>query len=194
MQRKTPLKAKKPLRAKTTLKRKTALKVTNKPKKRVPLEKKTVRQLIKETDKYFSRYVRLRDSELEGLVWSGICITCSKSGPVAYIDDRQKLRFVTGWDNGHFVGRGNYVVRFNEENCNLQCSYRCNRLRSGEYVKYKEALRAKYGDHVPESLELLARQQPATSYKFTREELLGIIKDSRECINFYEREALSNGR
>lgn len=104
---------------------------------------------------------------------------------VAYIDDTAKLRFMRGWDNGHFVSRGNYITRYKEENNNLQCSMRCNKMRSGEYVKYKLALKMKYGDEVPNRLEKLAEGMPGPSYHFKKAELLEIIHDAKEAIKFY---------
>jgi hypothetical protein len=179
------LKQKTPLKAKTGLKRGVGLSAARtKPKptstkKRVPLEKKTTRQLIPVADKFHSKYIRLRDSECTGDQWIGTCITCSKTGLVAYIDDKGDLRFTHGWDNGHFVSRGNYVVRFDEENVNLQCSFRCNKMRSGEYVKYKKALRNKYAVDTPERLEKLAEELPGPEYHFSKPELLEIIHDSK---------------
>lgn len=151
--------------------------------KRVPLEKLPLNKLVGKADEWFSKYVRLRDSEFGENVWVGTCITCSKTGAVAWLDDG-KLRFNKGWNAGHFVTRGNKVVRFNDENVNLQCAFRCNNMRSGEVVKYRAALKIKYGDEVPGELEELA--ESTQYYKFTREELLNIIKDAKEFISWCE--------
>lgn len=171
--------------------------LVRKPKTRKPrrtLEQKTAQQLVKEADTYFSWYIRLRDSHLKDGVWTGTCITCSKSGPVAYMDETSAkgrktgaIRYVTGWDAGHFVSRGHKVVRFNEQNVNLQCAFRCNKMNSGEYEKYRLALKDKYGDDVPEELENLARS--TTFYKFSKPELLQIIADAKEQIKEYEESA-----
>lgn len=149
------------------------------------MKAKPLPKLLKDADEWFSKNVRLRDSEPLDGEYVGTCITCSKSGVVAWRDETGKLRFTKGWNAGHFVGRGNKVVRFNEMNVNLQCAFRCNNLRSGEYVKYKKALKLKYGDDTPADLENLADQ--TTYYKFTREELDEIIHDSKEAVKFYER-------
>lgn len=145
----------------------------------------TLREHEKKADEFFSKYVRLRDSEPMNGEYVGTCITCSKTGTVAWRDDSGKLRFTNGWNAGHFIGRGNKVVRFDEMNVNLQCAFRCNKMRSGEYVKYKAALRLKYGDEVPEQLEKLAEE--TQYYKQTHEELDQVIADSKEQIKFYER-------
>ncbi len=146
--------------------------------------KQPITELVKKTDEVFSKFVRLRDSELNNGEYTGTCITCSKTGTVAWHDETGKLRFTKGWNAGHFVGRSNKVVRFNEMNVNLQCAFRCNKMRSGEIVKYKAALKDKYGNEVPDELEQLASD--TQYYKFSREELEQIIKDAKEQIAWYE--------
>lgn len=147
---------------------------------------KSIPKLRDEADKWFSKAIRLRDSEPINQEYVGTCITCTKTGTVAWQDpDTGKLRFTKGWNAGHFVDRDNKVVRFDEMNVNLQCANRCNKLRGGEHIKYKRALRLKYGDKVPEELERLA--EDTHYYKFTREELEEIIHDSKEQVKFYER-------
>lgn len=143
------------------------------------IEQKTTAQLVKVADEYFSKYVRLRDSECTEEGFIGTCITCTKTGLVATIEGR----FVKGWNAGHFVTRGNKVVRFADENVNLQCAFRCNNMRSGEIVKYRVALQNKYGAHIPRMLEKLA--ETTNYYKFTKPELLQIIADSKQYIQEY---------
>jgi hypothetical protein len=173
------LKSKKPLRARVPIK-----KESGKVKKRVPLEKKPITKLVAEADKWFSQYIRLRDSVRDGDAWIGTCVTCSKTSTVAYIDNGV-LKFDRVWSNGHYVSRGNWVTRFEEENNNLQCKFNCNKMKSGNLVKYKSELKLRYGDQVPEKLEKMADEQPGRTYRFTRQELLQIISDSKEAINFY---------
>lgn len=57
-------------------------------------------------------------------------------------------------------------------------------MRSGEYQKYKAALRDKYGDRVPEQLEAMAEAQPSHTYHHSRQELLQIIYDAKAAISF----------
>lgn len=185
MKSKQPLRAKKSLEAKTPLKALATIKrTTPQPKKRLPLEKQPLPKLRKEADKWFSRYVRLRDSTRHGDEWRGRCITCSKKGTVAYADEGV-IRFTRGWDNGHLIGRDCWATRYEEMNNNLQCSYRCNKLRSGEYQKYKAALAMKYGDNIPGDLEETAALYPSHTYKHTREELLEVIHSSKEALDYF---------
>lgn len=160
MQRKAKLVAKTPLKAKTTLRASKPLKkVSKKPTKQ---KKPAVSKLKKEADKYFSKYVRLRDGNE--------CITCgTKTGQM---------------QNGHFMSRRYNATRFEEENCNSQC-YRCNVLFYGEQFKYAQAIDLKYGDGTAVKLAKMA----AEPHPFTIEELQEIIHDSREQIAFYGNNA-----
>ena len=154
-----------------------------KPRRYIPLLKKTSQQLVPVADEWFSKYIRLRDCERSGQYWNGKCITCNKFGTVAYIDDNNKLRFVAGWDNGHFISRGVFKLRWDEENTNLQCSYHCNKMKSGNIEKYKLALDEKYGVGTYRKLEDIAMEDDA--YKRPgKEELLQIISDSKQQIRW----------
>ena len=172
MQRRIPLQNNKSLRP------------SQKPRKRLKLDQKSARQLQKEADKWFSQYVRLRDSERVGTEWYGKCITCSYHKGVAYIDETGKLRFVAGWDNGHFIGRGNKYLRYDEENCNLQCKFHCNNMLSGNIEKYKPALDAKYGAGTWQKLSKLAQDNRV--YSLNKPELLQIIHDAKSQIEYYK--------
>lgn len=66
------------------------------------------------------------------------------------------------------------------------CAFRCNNMRSGETVKYKIALKEKYGQEVPDELEKLAEE--TQYYKLTREELEQIIADSKESVDWYKKQ------
>lgn len=153
--------------------------------KRVPLEKKKKTELVKIADDFFSKYVRLRDSELDGNEYVGKCITCSKNGSIAWHDGK-KIRFVAGWDAGHFVSRGCKLLRYSDENVNLQCKFHCNKMKSGNLEKYKPALDDKYGNGTWRRLEDEA--QANKYYKFSRDELLQIIADSRSSLAWYENQ------
>ena len=163
-------------------------KKTRKPRK--TLEQKTTQELVKVADEWFSKSIRLRDSDFSGDGWYGVCVSCSYNRKVAYIDETGKLRFCAGWDAGHYVKRGEKVVRFNDENVNLQCKFHCNKMLSGNVEKYRLALMDKYGAEVPDTLTQLARD--TQYYKFSKPELLEIVHDSKESIAFYETQTISS--
>ena len=103
---------------------------------------KSISKLKKELDKWFSLFIRLRDSE-NGLVQ---CFTCGK---VAHYKKG-------GMQNGHFQSRKHLATRFCEINCQPQC-VGCNMFRSGEQFKFALGLDAKYGDGTALDLEYKAR-------------------------------------
>ena len=70
---------------------------------------KTISKLKKDYDKWFSIYIRIRDSE-NG---NSICFTCNK------IDHYKKLQ------NGHFQSRRHNSTRWDLKNCQVQC-VKCN--------------------------------------------------------------------
>lgn len=134
---------------------------------------KTLSQLRKEADKYFSKYVRYRDAERVGDNWYAECITC---GVKKNIKDLHA---------GHFMSRRFSITRYEEENVNAQCAL-CNTYRAGEQYLYYKALKAKYGDDVPDRLEVLTKQ----AFKPTRDWYEQIISDAKEQIKFYESDKL----
>jgi hypothetical protein len=97
--------------------------------------KPTRKQVIAKLDKIFSKYIRLRDSELG---W-GRCITCNE------------LTQTSKGHCGHFITRGKMNLRWDERNAHLQCCG-CNTYRSGEQAKYLIALEGRYGREVVDDL------------------------------------------
>lgn len=82
------------------------------------------KDLKKELDTWFSRYIRLRDD--------GVCCSC---GNRAYWKTMQ---------NGHFVSRSYLATRWDEENNHCQC-VGCNIFRHGNMTEYAEFMINKYG-------------------------------------------------
>ena len=127
---------------------------------------KGVAKLKKDADKWFSIYVRRRDSNKNGIA---SCITCGVKKPWKEIQ------------NGHFVSRRVNSLRYDDENCNSQC-YSCNVMKYGEQYKYAKELDMKYGDGTADRLH--ARR--FETHKFTQQELLDIIEEAKENIKVYE--------
>ena len=113
--------------------------------------KKTISKLKKELDKWFSLYIRLRDSNEYGMIQ---CFTC---GVVRGYKD--------GMQNGHFQSRKHMATRFHEDNCQVQC-LKCNIFDSGQQYLFSLRLDEKYGEGTAEELEFLAR----TTLKISRVE------------------------
>jgi MinD superfamily P-loop ATPase len=108
-------------------------------------------------DTIFSKYIRLRNADANGMV---SCISCGK---------------VQHWkdvDCGHFVNRKHMSLRFNEINCQTQCRY-CNRFCEGDAWNFAQGLIKKYGDGTIEKL-MAAKNQ---SVKFTQFEIDELVKN-----------------
>jgi hypothetical protein len=113
------------------------------------------KSLIEKLDKVFSIYIRRKDAVND----IAQCVTCGKK------DHWSKLQ------NGHWASRRHYSTRWDEQNCNVQCSS-CNVFRAGEIYLYTKYLCSKYGDNLPD--ELYAKSQ--TIRKFTDVELQKLIE------------------
>lgn len=134
------------------------LKGTRGRKKLTPLPK-----LIKKLDDVFQMCIRYRDRFT--------CITCSKKFPVG---ERQQLHA------GHYISRGVYATRWDEENVNAECAG-CNLKQSLADVEvintYTKALKLKYGDDVVDRLI----QKKHAPFKLTR----GFLEEN---IEFYTKQ------
>ena len=116
--------------------------------------------LVKNLDIVFSQYIRRKDAINE----IATCVTCGKK------DHWSKLQ------NGHWASRRHYSTRWDERNCNVQCSG-CNVFRAGEIYLYTKYLCLKYGDNFPEELYKLSQK----IVKFTDNDL-------KDMIDYYKKE------
>tara|TARA_R100000697_G_scaffold58978_1_gene72056 strand:- start:1339 stop:1752 length:414 start_codon:yes stop_codon:yes gene_type:complete len=130
--------------------------------------KKPISKLKKELDKWFSLYIRLRESTSQGIAQ---CFTCGK------IDYYKKLQC------GHFQSRRHYATRWNEWNCQVQC-VKCNMFEQGEQWKFGLNINAKYGDGTSKELEFLAQ----TSIKKMRVEYEEDIRYYKALVNNLKKE------
>ena len=92
--------------------------------------------------KVFSEYIRLRDSDNNGI---GRCFTCS---------------FTADWkrfDAGHGIGRQHKSTKYYERNVHSQCK-RCNGFEGGQQAIYKEEVEKRYGKGTWDELVLKSRQ------------------------------------
>ena len=136
--------------------------------KRKTLAEKTARELGKVLDRVFSEFIRLRDADEQGYCR---CVTCGG---------------VHHWKEihcGHFIGRANKAVRFNELNCHAQC-VKCNTYRSGEHHIYRQVLVNKYGKEAVDKLE----NEAYLGGDFTAYGLQVLIGEYREKVRLLKRE------
>ena len=109
---------------------------------------KSISKLKKELDKWFSLYIRLRNSSDLGIAE---CYTCGKQ------DHYKKLQC------GHFQSRRHNATRWNEYNCQVQC-VKCNMFNQGMQWKFGQNLDLQYGKSTSHDLYVQAH----SIVKFTR--------------------------
>lgn len=121
------------VRAQPRKAQKTVAKAAREEKREYKLRNKTIGQYLKEVQREFNRFIRERD-------FGKACISCGRS-------------------TGAKVNAGHYRttaaashLRFNEDNCHLQCEA-CNTYLSGNIVEYRKALISKIGIARVEALE-----------------------------------------
>ena len=93
-------------------------------------------KLVKDLDKVFSLFIRMRASDEDGYA---TCFTCG-----------QVKKWKEG-DAGHFISRGAYSTRWNEFNVQFQ-DKKCNIFQSGQQYLFSVALNRLYGDGTADSL------------------------------------------
>ena len=91
---------------------------------------------LKRLDKVFSSYIRLRDSDDNGIVR---CFCCGK------VDHYKTM------DCSHFVNRKHLSLRFNEINCQTTCRA-CNRFDEGNLPAFAINLQNKFGNDIIQKL------------------------------------------
>lgn len=138
-----------------------------------PPVRKTTAELVKDLDKVFSHFIRLRDVKDHNLGNGYVsCCTCG------YTSHWLKMQ------NGHYVGRQKHSVRWNEMNCNTQCK-RCNKFEQGNLVVYRLFLIELYGKNEVEKLDL-AKKMP--DKKHSSFELLFKIAEYKEKVAKLKKE------
>lgn len=113
------------------------------------------KKLIDKLDTIFSKFIRLRDSNDQG-----IC-KCITSGQM---DEWGSM------DAGHFMSRNNFSTRWHEQNVNAQ-SRKDNRFLGGRQYEHSLAIDKKYGEGTAEKLLILSKQ-PKKFADFELEELI----------------------
>lgn len=147
--------SRKPLRVKTPLR----TKAKSKPLKRAKIkaQSNSYRSTqIKKADRIFSKYIRLRYA----VNFYARCVTCGRK-------DHYKLM-----QNGHYISRRIMATRYDERNCNVQCSY-CNETLGGNLIQYKAYLQRTYGVGIIVHLQQKAQKRT----KIATHELQEIINE-----------------
>ena len=125
-------------------------------------ETESIQNLIQDLDVVFSQYIRYKYAGVDGMVE---CFTCSKRLPISQMSA------------GHYIARGNYGLRFMEDNTRVQC-YQCNSKHETDILPFKNKLESER-KRITEWLEEQARQV----YKPTRDELKQLLIEYRYKLN-----------
>lgn len=110
--------------------------------------------IINDLDAVFSRYIRHKYADKDGLVK---CFTCQALEPIGMIE------------NGHYISRKHMYLRWDERNCRPQCNI-CNCLKSGNIPAYTKKLEEEH----PGITDILMEESRMV-YKWSREELKSLI-------------------
>lgn len=126
-------------------------------------------------DKYFSRYIRLRDMIPGTTLFR--CISCGK------------IYTISKADCGHYINRSHMATRYSEINCNAQCRF-CNRFDEGNMSGYRIGLMKKHGKRAVMLLESMKNQTNKISefeyeamIQHYKERISQILKERRLTIN-----------
>lgn len=112
----------------------------NKEKEVIKTKLKSYGEHLKELEKIFNEFIRLRDKD-------NTCISCGTTKDVQY-------------HAGHYYSVGAYPnLRFNEDNVHKQCGMSCNKQRHGNIIEYTPKLIQKIGIQRFEKLAELKNQE-----------------------------------
>lgn len=166
--KKTPLKRNTPLKS-------NGVKLKRTPFKRNPntkLESKGIKStkkkqtITEQLDLVFSKYIRLRDSGLNGYT---VCISCGKT----FFFDQMQC--------GHYFTRRHMSTRWDEDNCHSQCVF-CNCHEHGNLEGYKPNLIEKIGQ---ERYDALCERVKETK-QWSDDEIKEMIKRYKSLIKKFQ--------
>lgn len=131
---------------------------------------KPITKLKKELDTFFSRFIRLKYSDKNGMAE---CYTCGIKKP---------------WkeqQNGHFISRANLKYRFDEENCRCQC-VSCNVFKNGNYIIYTQKMQQELGmEKVAEMTSIRSHHEITKLDRFWYEDKINYYKGA---VKVFEKE------
>lgn len=114
------------------------------------------KKLIATLDRWFSKFIRLRDSDANGFCR---CVTCPKILPWKEMDA------------GHFISREKIVTRYDEKNVHAQCPW-CNRFKAGNQFEHGQAIDRIHGKGTAERLNTIGKIRGGKVDSFYLEKLI----------------------
>tara|TARA_R100001530_G_scaffold123496_2_gene91443 strand:- start:1444 stop:1848 length:405 start_codon:yes stop_codon:yes gene_type:complete len=131
-------------------------------------KEKSLSKLKKEVDKWFSLYIRLKNTLPGGLT---ICWTCNA------------VKHYKEMHAGHFQSRRHLATRWDETNVQVQCP-RCNLFAQGEQYTFGKLLDVRIGEGTSEELHKKAR----TKIKFMRFEYKEMIEKYKLAVEILKKD------
>ncbi len=122
--------------------------------------------LISDLDMVFSKYIRRKYADKDGMVK---CYTCGTVEPVTMIE------------NGHYIPRGHMFLSWDERNCRPQCNV-CNSLKHGNIPAYTKNLEEEH----PGITDILMEESRAV-YKWSRDELKSLISEYTQKLKLLQK-------
>lgn len=110
----------------------------------------------KTCDEWFSRYIRIRDANANGLCK---CVTCDTVKPWREMDC------------GHFQSRRYIATRWLEQNAHAQCQS-CNKYQAGEQYKHGRVINDFYGEGTAEYIAYSSR----ALHKMNKQEVMELAR------------------
>jgi hypothetical protein len=133
-----------------------------KTKKKMQADIETTQDVLKAAQMVFNKYIRLRDHGLN-------CISCDKPAKKE--------------NCGHYYSQGGHSnVRFDEDNCHLQCEH-CNTYLSGNLLNYHIGIERRIG--AEKLIELQGRAH--LEKRWGKEELSELIQNYKQKIKDLEK-------
>ena len=129
-------------------------------------------KLIDKLDTIFSKFIRLRDADD-----NGIC-RCITSGEFAHFKE---------CDAGHFMSRNNMATRWDEQNVNAQ-PRADNRFKAGRQYEHGLAIDKKFGKGTSEKL-LIKSKSPCKFQDFELEEMIEKYKQKVKDLEYKQTKA-----
>lgn len=129
------------------------------------MKKRKRSAVVKELDRVFSQYIRLRAANLDGFCE---CYTCGRSY------HWKKIQC------GHFMSRARYATRWDENNCRCQC-YGCNVMQQGRQFEFGQRL-----DAEKKGLAMAMSEKSLQTVKFQTWELEEMIQHYKKKVRELE--------
>lgn len=127
---------------------------------------KTLASIKAKAVEVFNRYIRERDREGDHFT----CISCGNIAPI------KTEKGHSNYHAGHYYPAGEYsMLKFDEQNVNGE-ELRCNYYRGDHLIGYRERLVKKWGLQHLARLDAIAQLNKRAPKKWSRIELIHIIK------------------